>query len=106
MACQTITKRDLSERISARMNLGQVQTLEIMQAFLDEIVDELAKGNRLEFRNFGVLSTTTRKPRTALNPKTLEKVHVKSRVVVKLQIGKLLREKVGQLTPDLGATAP
>lgn len=100
MSRQTIAKRDLAERIAETKNLGQVQTLEIIQAFLDEIVVELAKGNRLEFRDFGVFETVTRKPRTALNPKTLEKVHVDARVVVKFKVGRLLKEQVERLRPD------
>jgi integration host factor subunit beta len=94
MARQTIAKRDLAERIAERKGLGQVQTLEIIQAFLDDMIDELAKGNRLEFRDFGVFETVARKPRTALNPKTLEKVQVPARVVVKFKTGRLLKEKV------------
>lgn len=103
MARQTIAKRDLAERVADRLDLGQVQTLDVVQAFLDEIVVELSKGNRLEFRDFGVFETVTRKPRTALNPKTLEKVYVKARVVVKFKVGRLLKDKVELLIPELKA---
>lgn len=97
MPRETIAKRTIAERIAERFGLGQVQTLQVVQAFLDEVVAELAKGNRLEFRDFGVFETVTRKARTALNPKTLEKVPVKSRVVVKFKVGRLLKEKVEHL---------
>jgi integration host factor subunit beta len=101
MARETIAKRTIAERIAERLNLGQVQTLQVVQVFLDEVVAELAKGNRLEFRDFGVFETVTRKARTALNPKTLSKVPVPSRVVVKFKVGRLLKEKVEHLAlPD------
>jgi integration host factor subunit beta len=93
----TITKRELAERIAEEHNLGQVQTLAVIQSFLDHVVIELSKGNRLEFRDFGVFETVTRKARTALNPKTLEKVPVKSRRVVKFKVGRLLKQKVEHL---------
>ena len=96
---ETIAKRTLAERIAERHGLGQVQTLLVIQAFLDQVVVELAKGNRLEFRDFGVFETVTRKARTALNPKTLEKVPVKSRTVVKFKVGRLLKERVENLLP-------
>ncbi len=99
---ETIAKRTVAERIADQLGLGQVQTLQVIQAFLDEVVSELAKGNRLEFRDFGVFETVTRKARTALNPKTLEKVPVKSRTVVKFKVGRLLKEKV----ENLGAGGP
>jgi len=100
MARQTIAKRTIAERIAQRHGLGQIQTLQIIQAFLDEIIDELAQGNRLEFRDFGVFETVERKARTALNPKTLEKVHVDSKVVVKFKVGRLMKEKVEKLVQD------
>jgi hypothetical protein len=53
----------------------------------------------------GQVQTLTRKARTALNPKTLEKVPVKSRVVVKFKVGRLLKEKVEHLALD-GSEAP
>jgi integration host factor subunit beta len=104
MPHETIAKRTIAERIAERNDLGQVQTLQVIQAFLDEIVEELAKGNRLEFRDFGVFETVVRKPRTALNPKTLEKVQVKSKVVVRFKVGRILKEKVGHLIAQAGST--
>jgi integration host factor subunit beta len=97
MSRQTIAKRTIAERIAERQGLGQIQTLQIIQAFLDEIIEELAQGNRLEFRDFGVFETVVRKARTALNPKTLEKVQVGSKVVVKFKVGRLMKEKVEKL---------
>ncbi len=109
MSRQTIAKRTIAERIAERQNLGQIQTLQIIQAFLDEIIEELAQGNRLEFRDFGVFETVVRKARTALNPKTLEKVQVGSKVVVKFKVGRLMKEKVEKLInqPETnGSTSP
>ncbi len=98
--CQTITKREIAERIAERLNIGQIQALAVIQSFLDEIVVELSAGNRLEFRDFGVFETVTRKARTALNPKTLEKVPVRRRRVVKFKVGRLLKQKVVDLPPE------
>jgi integration host factor subunit beta len=112
MARETIAKRTIAERVAERLNLGQVQTLQVVQVFLDEVAAELAKGNRLEFRDFGVFETVTRKARTALNPKTLSKVPVPSRVVVKFKVGRLLKDKVEHLAnasdanSDASTTAP
>lgn len=110
MARQTIAKRTIAERIAEKLDLGQTQTLQVIQAFLDEIIDELAKGNRLEFRDFGVFETVERKPRMALNPKTLEKVPVGRKMVVKFKVGRLMKERVNglgeRLFDDAGASGP
>ena len=106
MSRQTIAKRTIAERIAERLNLGQTVTLQVIQSFLDEVVDELAKGNRLEFRDFGVFETVQRKPRTALNPKTLEKVQVDGKVVVKFKVGRLMKERVADLSGGSSEGAP
>jgi nucleoid DNA-binding protein len=54
-----------------------------IQNFLSEVISELAKGNRLEFRDFGVFETTRRAAREAQNPKTLERIHVPAKRAVK-----------------------
>jgi integration host factor subunit beta len=100
MSDQTIAKRVLADRIAARLNLPQGQTLQVIQAFLDEVVCELGRGSRLEFRDFGVFELVSRKPRTALNPKTLEKVPVQRRTVVKFRAGRLLKAHVRDLLLD------
>ena len=71
----------------------------IIQLFLDEIIRELSQGNRLEFREFGVFEIKERAPRKAQNPRTLEKVHVPAKRVVKFKVGRLMRERVSQ-APD------
>lgn len=101
MAGKTIAKRTIAERIAEKTGQGQNQTLQVIQAFLDEIIEELAAGNRLEFRDFGVFETVERKPRMALNPKTLEKVPVARKVVVKFKVGRLMKAKVAELSSRL-----
>jgi integration host factor subunit beta len=66
----------------------------IVQNFLDEVISELAKGNRLEFRDFGVFEPRKCAPRTAQNPKTLERIHVPAKRTVKFKMGQLMRQKI------------
>jgi integration host factor subunit beta len=91
----TITKKELVARISTQTGQTKVVTKDILQRFLDEIITELAKGNRLEFREFGVFEIKERPPRRAQNPRTLEKVDVPAKKVVKFKVGRLMKERVG-----------
>ena len=100
----TITKKELVNRIADRTGQTKVVTKEIIQHFLDEIINELSAGNRLEFRDFGVFEVKFRKARRAQNPRTLEKVHVPPKKVVKFKVGRVMREKVG--SADAGSGAP
>ncbi|NLX58873.1 MAG: integration host factor subunit beta [Phycisphaerae bacterium] len=91
---QTITKKQLTDRIADRMKEKRVLVKQIVQLFLDDVIDELAAGNRLEFRDFGVFETRRRKPRVAQNPRTLERVHVPVKWTVKFKVGRLMKQKV------------
>jgi len=92
---QTITKKELVNRIAERSKQTKVVVKDIVQQFLDEIVQELSAGNRLEFREFGVFEVKERAARTAQNPRTLEKVEVPAKKVVKFKVGRLMRQNVG-----------
>lgn len=94
----TITKKELIDRIADSSGGRRVQVKRIVQQFLDEIVNELGKGNRLEFRDFGVFETKIRKARKAQNPKTLEPVAVPEKRTVKFKVGRLMKQKLGELT--------
>jgi len=90
----TITKKELIDRIVESTQTKRALVKATIQSFLDEIISELAKGNRLEFRDFGVFEIFTRAARIAQNPKTLEQVHVPAKRVVKFKMGRLMRQKL------------
>jgi integration host factor subunit beta len=90
----TITKKELIDRIAERTQAKRVTVKCIIQAFLDEITNELCEDNRLEFRDFGVFETRTRAARVAQNPKTLERVKVPAKRTVTFKMGRLMRENL------------
>jgi integration host factor subunit beta len=91
---KTITKKDLVDRIAEQSGNKRVVVKKIVQQFLEEIVNELGEGNRLEFRDFGVFEVRARAARIAQNPKTMEKVEVPSKRTVKFKIGRLMKERL------------
>src|SRR5215208_3063151 len=94
----TITKKELIDRIADGTGGRRVQVKRIVQQFLDEVVNELGKGNRLEFRDFGVFETKIRKARKAQNPKTLEPVEVPEKRTVKFKVGRLMKQRLAELS--------
>lgn len=92
----TVTKKELIEIVSEKTGTKRLLTKAVVQAFLDEIIDQLGNGNRLEFRDFGVFETKQRAKRVAQNPKTLEKVKVPPKVTVKFKPGRLMKIKVDE----------
>jgi len=90
----TITEKELIHRIAARTQAKRVLVKATVQSFIDALIAELAKGNRLEFRDFGVLETKARSARTSQNPKTLERVQVPAKQAVKFKAGRLMKQKL------------
>jgi len=90
----TVTKKEMVDRIAEQTGNKRVVVKQILQTFLDEVMDELGRGNRLEFRDFGVFETRRRAARVAQNPKTLERVKVPPKRTVKFKVGRLMKEKL------------
>jgi integration host factor subunit beta len=90
----TITKKDLIDRIAENINTKQVVVKPVIHSFFDEVISELAKGNRFEFRDFGVFELVTRAARVAQNPKTLERINVPAKQIVKFKMGRLMKQKL------------
>ena len=96
----TLTKRDLVVRISNETGLVQQQVFDVVQKTLDYIAEALAKGDKVELRNFGVFEIKIRKARVGRNPNAPEtNVPIPARAMVKFKAGKEMRADVLKLTP-------
>lgn len=90
----TVTKKELVDRIAVDLDVKRVTVKNVVQRFLEEIIEELGAGNRLEFRDFGVFETRERAPRIARNPRTAERVPVPKKRTVKFKVGRLMKVKL------------
>ena len=103
----TLTKRDLVIRISNETGLIQQQVLDVLQKTLDYIAEALAKGDKVELRNFGVFEVKVRKARIGRNPNAPETdVPIPERAVVKFKPGKEMRADVLRLSPKSSPPTP
>ena len=93
----TRTKREMAESVARKTAQTQLVAKAIIQKFLDEVVEELAQGNKLEFRDFGVFEVVMRKPRVGRNPRTNQRVEVPEKRVVRFSMGRLMRDRVQQV---------
>ena len=103
---RTVTKKELIDRIADRTGNKRVVVKRVIQLFLDEVMDELGRGNRLEFRDFGVFESKVRAARVAQNPKTLERVKVPEKRTVKFKMGRVMKQKLTENIPDLTQAPP
>ena len=94
----TMTKKKLINSISQEKNVHPNDVRTIVQAFLDIMTTTLSEGNRLEFRDFGVLEVVERKQKIGRNPKNASvPIIIPSRQAVKFTPGKKMRLLVEQL---------
>jgi integration host factor subunit beta len=102
----TVSKKDMVGKIADITQAKKIVVKDIVQSFLDEITDELANGNRLEFRDFGVFKVSSRPPMIAQNPKTLEKVQVEAKRTVKFKMGRFMKQKIEAVSNSDGTFHP
>ena len=88
-------KSELVQLIAERNpHLYQRDVEHVVNAILDEIVDALSKGDRVELRGFGAFSVKKRDGRVGRNPRTGEAVDVDEKHVPFFKTGKLLRDRL------------
>ena len=92
-----MTKSELIERIVLQQTQLSAKDVELaVKMILDEMVDSLALGERIEIRGFGSFTLHFRNPRVGRNPKTGEKVALAGKYVPHFKPGKELRDQVNQ----------
>ena len=89
-----MTKSELVDRIVERTSVPKKLSEHIINLIFDEMVENLKNNKRVEIRGFGSFSIKQYKGYTGRNPKTGEKVEVKSKRLPFFKVGKELKEKV------------
>ncbi|MHA1127676.1 MAG: integration host factor subunit beta [Alphaproteobacteria bacterium] len=88
-------KSELVQKIAdENPHLYQRDVERIVGTIFDEIIETMAKGNRVELRGFGAFSVKKRDARMGRNPRTGESVSVAEKHVPFFKTGKLLRDRL------------
>ena len=77
-------------------HLYQRDVENMVNAILDEIVDALKRGDRVELRGFGAFSVKKREARVGRNPRTGTQVKVSEKVVPYFKSGKEMRVRLNR----------
>ena len=102
----TLTKREIVLNISNETGMVQHEVFDVVQKTLDQIVEALSRGDNIELRNFGVFEVKLTKPRVGRNPNQPGSSFViPARATVKFKSGKIMKQRVTQLTAKLKADA-
>ncbi len=91
----TITKKELIDRVAHMIKQDPALIRDTVQAILDAISEYLVEGRRIELRNFGVFSVKRRRPRIGRNPNQPERdIKIPALMVPTFKAGKLLKQRV------------
>ena|SRR5271155_3865480 len=96
-------KSELVQRIRAQNpHLYHHRVENLVNAILDEIASAIARGDRVELRDFGAFSPRVRPAHLGRNPKNGTLVPVPRKVVPYFKPGKEMRERLINATPAGG----
>jgi integration host factor subunit beta len=91
-------KSELIERISSQNpHLFERVIEKVVNAILDEMVEALRRGDRVELRGFGAFSVRPREARTARNPRSAT-VAVAKKAIPAFKTGKEMRARLNRET--------
>jgi integration host factor subunit beta len=92
-------KSQLIKRISSQNpHLYERDTDKIVSVILDEMVEALRRGDRVELRGFGAFSAKVRGARQGRNPRTGAAVAIGKKAVPSFKTGKDMRARLNRET--------
>ena len=90
-----MTKSELTQRIAEQNPHLYMRDVEkIVNVIFEEMTKALARGNRIELRDFGAFSVKHREARKGRNPRTGETVDVDAKSLPHFKLGKRLHERL------------
>ena len=89
-----MNKTELVNAIAEKAQLTKVQAKAALDATMEAIAEELAKGEKVALVGFGTYSVVEKGERTGINPATKAKIVIPAKKVIKLKAGAELAAKV------------
>lgn len=94
MSGKTVTRADLSEAVYQEVGLSRNESAELVEAVLDEISQNLVKGDNVKISSFGSFIVRSKGGRIGRNPKTGEEVPIAPRRVLVFRPSQVLKSRV------------
>ena len=90
----SVNKSELIGTVSEKTEMSKKDTEKVVSAVLDSIMDELARGEKVQIVGFGTFEVRERKEREGRNPATGESIKIPALKVPVFKAGKSFKEKV------------
>jgi DNA-binding protein HU-beta len=91
---KTVSKADLVDGVANVTKLSKKSVKETVDALLESMSKEVAKGNKVTLTGFGTFEVRKRKARTGVKPGTTEKIKIPASKYPAFKAGKSLKDQV------------
>jgi integration host factor subunit alpha len=92
----SVTRADLADAVLRRVGLSRVESADIVDAILTEIIDVIVSGEDLKLKSFGSFHVLSKMERPGRNPRTGIPATVSARRVVTFKPSDLLRARINE----------
>ena len=99
-----MTKAFVADVLQRSCDLSGAKATEATNDLIRNIVVQMKRDGRFMLPGFGTFTVVPKKARTALNPRTLEKVKVKAGKTVRFKASPVLKKTVGATSGRRAAT--
>jgi len=102
-----MTKADLIEGLANKLGLNKGEAEKAVNIMLEDIINALKQGERVNISGFGTFAVSTRAARTGRNPKTGESIEIAASRSAKFKPGKQLKDSLNEMgAPSQPASTP
>ena len=89
-----MNKTELINAIAEKANITKVQAKVALDATINTVSEQLAKGDKVALVGFGTFSVSEKTARKGINPRTKETIEIPARKAVKFKAGAELNDAV------------
>ncbi len=91
---KTLTRADIADAVYRELGLSYVESADLVDSVINEIIDELGKHNSVKLSSFGTFEIRKKNARMGRNPKTKEEIPITARSVVSFHASNVLSKRV------------
>jgi DNA-binding protein HU-beta len=89
-----MTKNELAEQVAGRTGLSASQARQVVEAAIDTVSDELARGGEVSIAGFGKFSVSHRAARQGRNPSTGQPIQINASKAAKFSAASALKKRL------------
>ena len=96
MVLKNLTRKEISNKIYKNLGFSKNFSLSVVDDFIESLISELIKYNKLKIASFGTFKILNKKERIGRNPKTKIPAKITARKIVNFKPSMIAKNKLNQ----------